>query len=320
MNFFKFIASLNIPHQKAVMFLSSESQTQNQKSKSQMMVSLGETKDCDTEKIWEEPGSFKDQRIELTIPKANFPENTLVYINQGSISQMKDGEAIYLEYVVLGQIMPVANLDPAINFDKYEFKEDECLLYVPLYNTENDLFRGLGKRLGYITLRGDKNETFYSYGYDNEKSKLLFAHLSNYSTYARNEKNVCRRERVVQFAADIYIIFVATFIRVNLNVYYDYFLKFPLTINDEKYVIRHIQHLVRDLSNEIWMLNVNYFFIIFEKFSKLNNSVCYDSDECSYEPLTRKKEYYGQLVVVSNSNLRMNNEYFISESESESEF
>ena len=36
------------------------------------------------------------------------------------------------------------------------------------------MFRGLGKRLGYITLRGDKNETFYSYGYDSERSKLLY--------------------------------------------------------------------------------------------------------------------------------------------------
>ena len=78
------------------------------------------------------------------------------------------------EYVVLGQIMPVANPDPTIDLDNYEFKENECLLYVPLYNTENGLFRGLGKRLGYITLRGDKSETFYSYGYDSERSKLLY--------------------------------------------------------------------------------------------------------------------------------------------------
>ena len=139
-----------------------------------MMVSLGESKESSTEKIWEKPGFFKDERVDLTIPKANFPENTLVYVNQGSISQMKDGEAIYLEYVVLGQIMPVANPDPAIDFDTYEFKENECLLYVPLYNKENGLFRGLGKRLGYITLRGDRNETFYSYGYDNERGKLLY--------------------------------------------------------------------------------------------------------------------------------------------------
>ena len=84
----------------------------------------------------------------MTIPKANFPENKLVYVNQGSISQMKDGEAIYLEYVLLGQIMPVANPDPAIDLDNYEFKENECLLYVSLYNTKNGLFPGLSKRLG----------------------------------------------------------------------------------------------------------------------------------------------------------------------------
>ena len=110
----------------------------------------------------------------MTIPKANFPENTLVYVNQGTISQVKEGEAIYLEYVVLGQIMHLANPDPSIDLDKYEFKENECLLYVPLYNTENGLFKGLAKRLGYITLRGDKNEIFYSYGYDSERSKLLY--------------------------------------------------------------------------------------------------------------------------------------------------
>ena len=156
------------------MYLSSELMSQNQKTKSQMLVSLGETKDSNTEKIWEESGFFKEQRIDLTIPKANFRENTLCYVNQGSVSQVKDGEAIYLEYVILGQIMAVANPDPSIDLDNYQFKENECLLYVPLYNKETGLFRGLGKRLGYITLRGDKNETFFSYGYDSEKSKMLY--------------------------------------------------------------------------------------------------------------------------------------------------
>ena len=139
-----------------------------------MMVSLGEVKESNTEKIWIESGFFQEQRIDLTIPKANFPENTLVYVNQGTISQVKEGEAIYLEYVVLGQIMPLANPDPSIDLDKYEFKENECLLYVPLYNTENGLFKGLAKRVGYIKLRGDKNQTFYSYGFDSERSKLLY--------------------------------------------------------------------------------------------------------------------------------------------------
>ena len=150
--------------QKPAMFLSSESQSPNQKTKSQLLVTLGENRESNTEKIWEESGFFKEQRIDLTIPKANFPENTLCYVNQGSVSQVKDGEAIYLEYVILGQIMAVANPDPTIDLNDYQFKENECLLYVPLYNTENGLFQGLKKKLGYIryiTLRGDKNETFF---------------------------------------------------------------------------------------------------------------------------------------------------------------
>ena len=156
------------------MLLSTESQSENQKSRSQLMVSIGENKDSNTENIWKKSGFFKDQRIDLTIPKANFLENTLCNVNQGTVSQVKDGEAIYLEYVILCQIMPLANPDPSIDLDNYEFKDNECLLYVPLYNTETGLFKGLGKRLGYISLRGDKKETFYSYGYDKERSKLLY--------------------------------------------------------------------------------------------------------------------------------------------------
>ena len=159
------------------MYLSSESQSPNQKTKSQLLVTLGENKESNTEKIWEESGFFKEQRIDLTIPKANFPENTLCYVNQGSVSQVKDGEAIYLEYVILGQIMAVANPDPSIDLNDYQFKENECLLYVPLYNKENGLFQGLKKKLGYITLRGDKNETFFSFGFDSEKTKILYCSM-----------------------------------------------------------------------------------------------------------------------------------------------
>ena len=83
-------ATANHPRQKAVMYLSSESMSQNQKTNSQMMVSLGDSKESNSEKIWQETGFFKDQRIDLTIPKANFPENTLCYVNQGSISQVMD--------------------------------------------------------------------------------------------------------------------------------------------------------------------------------------------------------------------------------------
>ena len=77
-------------------------------------------------------------------------------------------------------------------------------------------------------------------------------------------KNVCRRERVIKHAADVFVLFVSTFVRINLNCYYKFFLSRPLTLNDEKCFIRQIQHCVRDYSNEIWHLNINYFFVIFD--------------------------------------------------------
>ena len=82
------------------MFLSRETQSGNQKTKSQMFVTMGNGGNKSTEKIWEENGFFNDQKIDLTIPKVNFPENTLCYVNQGTVSQIKDGNAIYLEYVI----------------------------------------------------------------------------------------------------------------------------------------------------------------------------------------------------------------------------
>ena len=98
----------------------------------------------------------------MTIQKANFPENTLVYLNQGSVLLFKGGgQAIYLGFVVLRQLMPVANPDPPINLETHVFKEKEALLYVPVYNKATGLYGGLTKKLAHITLRGDANERFY---------------------------------------------------------------------------------------------------------------------------------------------------------------
>ena len=46
-----------------------------------------------------------DQQAELTILKANFPENTLVYVNQGTVSLVIGGDkAIYLDFVLVGRL------------------------------------------------------------------------------------------------------------------------------------------------------------------------------------------------------------------------
>ena len=180
----------------------------------------------------------------------------------------------------------------------------------------------------YVRFRNFQNQTLYDNVLLAErdfKSKLglddriidFDVFLPNYLKYS-NEK-ICRRERIVQYAADAYILFVSTFIRVNLNSYYNFFLNLPLTINDEKYIVGKIQRFVRDLSNQIWELNVNYFFVVFDKFSELNCSMCYDVKfdkplKGPYEPLVKTKQYYGQLIVVSSSNLRSSE--YSSESES----
>ena len=70
--------------------------------------------------------------------------------------------------------MSFANPDPKIDLDHYDFKDNEVLWFVPSYNTETGLYQGLKKKLGYITLREDVNERFFSYGYQKEKSKVLY--------------------------------------------------------------------------------------------------------------------------------------------------
>ena len=74
-------------------------------------------------------------------------------MNQGTVSLVKGGEkALYLDFVVIGQIMLAANVNPEIDLDTYVFKENEVLMYCPVYNKSTGMYGGLTKKLGYITL------------------------------------------------------------------------------------------------------------------------------------------------------------------------
>ena len=94
--------------------------------KSQLLLSF---KDDDqskgSENIWLQPGFFGEQSADLTLQKANFPEITLTYVNQARVSLVKGGvKAIYCDYVILAQVMPLANINPLINLDTYEHKDN----------------------------------------------------------------------------------------------------------------------------------------------------------------------------------------------------
>ena len=162
------------------MYLSQEVTSKDQQLKTQMAVSFQDDETKNSEKVWQESGFFDDHRSDLTIPKANSPDNTLVYVNQGSVSLVKGGgQAIYLEFVVIGQLMPVANPDPSINLETHVFQDNEALLYVPVYNKATGLYGSLTKKLAHITLRLDDSERFYSYGCLKEKSTLLYCTMKH---------------------------------------------------------------------------------------------------------------------------------------------
>ena len=110
----------------------------------QMMLSLDKTYSTNTEKIWKKKIFFGDQESDFTITKPNFPENTLVYCNQGVILVLKAGNyAVYVNYVIIAQIIPASNCP--LDLDNYILKENEVSIYIPLYNTENGHFRGIKK-------------------------------------------------------------------------------------------------------------------------------------------------------------------------------
>ena len=67
----------------------------------------------------------------------------------------------------------MANPPLGIDLDKHDYKDHEVLIYTPLYDTENGLYRGLIRKSGYVTLRGNVNESFYSYGYYKQNSKVM---------------------------------------------------------------------------------------------------------------------------------------------------
>ena len=162
------------------MFLSKEATSKDQQLKTQMMISLQDDEAKNTEHVWQKSGFFDDHRSDLTIPKVNFPKNTLVYVNQGSVSLVTgSGQAIYLDFVVIEQLMPVANPDPSINLETHVFQDNEALLYVPVYNKATGLYGGLTKKLAHIMLQGNANERFFSYGYSKEKSTLLYCTMKH---------------------------------------------------------------------------------------------------------------------------------------------
>ena len=141
-------------HKSNTIYLSKEATNKDKNLKTQLSLSTetGDEKSADTEKIWDKPGFFGDQVADFTNNKVNFQKNTLVYANQGDL-------AVYLDYVILGQLIPAMNSPE--NIDEYESLPNEVKMVILLYNAYSGEFLGLEKRLAFILVRGDQMRHFF---------------------------------------------------------------------------------------------------------------------------------------------------------------
>ena len=84
---------------------------------------------------------------------------------------MKAGDyTIYLDYVVLGQSIPVKNLPK--DLDNYDLKSNDVFIYLPQYNIENGLFQSIKKWLAYIMIKGTLTRFFILMGRMKKKAKF----------------------------------------------------------------------------------------------------------------------------------------------------
>ena len=157
--------------------MSKEVSDKDRSMKTQLLMTspINSNEKVSGERVWKENGFFKEVKPEMNIEKANVPENTLLYINQGFISTVKSGElAMYVHNFIIGQLIIAAN-QPA-NINEYSFRENEVKLLSCVYDLESGTFKGLRPMLAYIVLRGDSDEVFFSYGYNKAKSSVLYSY------------------------------------------------------------------------------------------------------------------------------------------------
>ena len=93
-------------------------------------------------------------------------------MNPGYLSTVKNGEvAINNQNFITDQLVVTPNQPK--NIDEYDYKKDKVKSIRCTYNKSTGQFNGLTLQLAYIVLRGDTEESFFSYSVNEEKSSVL---------------------------------------------------------------------------------------------------------------------------------------------------
>ena len=116
---------------------------------------------------------FSSQVCAFSLEKANLPENTIFYVNQGYLSYKDNKKINYTDIFIVGQIVPLLNQPEKL--DEYELKENEVKILRAKYDIITGQFLGLENCLAYVTVCGDFQEQFFDYGYSKDNSKSLYS-------------------------------------------------------------------------------------------------------------------------------------------------
>ena len=116
--------------------------------------------------VWQKDGYFGKINPDYSTHKNDFPENSLVYINQAYLTVKERDTMIYCDYTILGQIVVFRSTPEGENIDEL-IKNDKKLvkIYMPMYDTTTGKFLGVKESVGYIMIRNQEDEAFLSYGY-----------------------------------------------------------------------------------------------------------------------------------------------------------
>ena len=255
--------------------------------KMKMYFSESPKKYTNVNNLWKEYGFFGERANELSLNKADLPENTLFYINQGTSSMVKSGDqAVYITNVLIAQILPYANTP---DIETYKLKDDEVLLECPLYDKDTAKFNGLETRVALIMVRGDENELFLSYGFDPDNSKQL------YSSFKREIPNVLESTSFKKFNEYL--------LSTDKGDYSTMFYFLP-SITDRKEKINQFKSNV-----QLYPVSVQY-----DEFSDYNKDKRpffpqhLESDDSKLRSLARETvvNYMKHIANYSNSNLKRN--------------
>ena len=123
--------------------------------------------------LWEDFGYFRTESCNFSIEKANLPENTVFYINQGYQSFKDNKKVYYNDVYIIAQIMPLSQQPK--NIENYELKEDEVKIVQPRYDPVSGELLGIEYCVALVTVRDDPEEQFFDYSYNKDNTKVLFS-------------------------------------------------------------------------------------------------------------------------------------------------